>query len=138
MTEPQAALDELTKISSQVGAAVLFDDTGKVLASTLPEDRASRLAASARALFDEAAKADERDPTQLEAATATGSLFVVREGKTLIAASTSPEPTAGLVFYDLKSCLREAAPKPKPKPRAKPAPKPKPKTTRARPKNEKS
>ena len=100
MTEP---LDELKEISSQVDAAVLFDETGKVISSTLPDDRAARLAASARALFEEA--------------TAAGNLFVVREGKNLIAASTSPEPTAGLVFYDLKSTLRSAA-KPKPKRRA--------------------
>ncbi len=106
MTEP---LDELTEISSQVDAAVLFDDAGKVIASTLPDDRAARLAASARALFEEAGRAGEGDPTQLEAATDAGSLFIVREGKNLIAASTSAEPTAGLVFYDLRSTLRSAA-----------------------------
>jgi hypothetical protein len=140
MTEAKAALDELTQISSQVDAAVLFDDKGTVLAATIPEERASRLASSAKALFDGAAGAGEGDPTQLEAATAEGSLFVVRDDKTLIAASTSPEPTAGLVFYDLKSCLRAAAePKPKPKPRAKPKPKPKAKPRpRSQPKNEKS
>jgi predicted regulator of Ras-like GTPase activity (Roadblock/LC7/MglB family) len=140
MTEPKAALDELTEISSQIQAAALFDDTGKVIASTLPDDRATRFAASARALFEEAQRAGEGDPMQVEAATAAGSLFVVRDGKTLIAASTSPSPTAGLVFYDLKSCLRSAAaPKPKPKPRAKPKPKaetnPKPKAeTKPKPK----
>jgi hypothetical protein len=123
MTEPETALDELTEISSQIDAAVLFDDKGAVLASTVPEDRAARLASSAQALFEGAGRAGEGDPTQLEAATADGSLFVVRDRKTLIAASTSPEPTAGLVFYDLKSCLRAAA-KAKPKPRAKPKPKP--------------
>ena len=114
MTEP---LDELIEISSQIDAAVLFDDTGKVLASTLPDDRATRLASSARALFEEARRAGEGDPTQLEAATVAGSLFVVSDGQNLIAASTSPEPTAGLVFYDLKSTLRSAA---KPKPKATP------------------
>ena len=35
-----------------------------------------------------------------------GSVFVVRDGERLIAATTRPEPTVGLVFYDLKSCLR--------------------------------
>ena len=127
MTEP---LDELIEISSQIDAAVLFDATGKVIASTLPDDRATRLASSARALFEEAGRAGEGDPTQLEAATAAGSLFVVSDGENLIAASTSPEPTAGLVFYDLKSTLRSAA-KPKQEPKAKPAAKAKPKPKRA-------
>ena len=136
MTEPKSALDELTQISSQIAAAVLFDDKGKVLASTLPDDRAARFAASARALFEEAQRSGEGDPMQLEAVTVAGSVFVVRDGKTLIAASTSPEPTAGLVFYDLKSCLREAAKqKPKPKPRATTKPKPKPRA-RTQPKND--
>jgi hypothetical protein len=56
----------------------------------------------------------------------------------MIAASTSAEPTAGLVFYDLKIALREAAkpaakPKPKPRAAAKPKPKPKPKPKRTTP-----
>jgi predicted regulator of Ras-like GTPase activity (Roadblock/LC7/MglB family) len=130
MTESQAALDELIEISSQIQTAALFDDTGKVIAATLPDRRVARFAALARALFDEAQRAGEGDPMQVEAATAAGSLFVVREGKTLIAASTSPHPTAGLVFYDLKSCLRSAA-APKPKPKAKPKPR-----AKAKPKSE--
>ena len=53
--------------------------------------------------------------SQLEAATLTGSVFVVRDGDRLIAATTTPEPTVGLVFYDLKSCLRAIeVPAPKP------------------------
>jgi hypothetical protein len=58
--------------------------------------------------------------TQLDAATLDGSVFVVRDGGQRIAATTAPEPTVGLVFYDLKSCLRNVAEepaKPKPKPR---------------------
>jgi len=37
-----------------------------------------------------------------------------------IAATTTPEPTVGLVFYDLKSCLREADAGEKPKRRRAP------------------
>jgi hypothetical protein len=41
-------------------------------------------------------------------------VFVVRDGDRLIAATTTPEPTVGLVFYDLKTCLRSIdVPKPK-------------------------
>jgi predicted regulator of Ras-like GTPase activity (Roadblock/LC7/MglB family) len=120
---PHAALAELLEISSQIEAAVLFDAKGKVVAATLRDDRADWVASAARALLEQAAQTAEADITQVEAATADGSLFVVREGESMIAATTSSEPTAGLVFYDLKSCLRKAAAKPKPKPRAKPKPK---------------
>ncbi len=47
--------------------------------------------------------------TQLEASTHEGSVFVVCDGPRRIAATTGPDPTVGLVFYDLKSCLRGAA-----------------------------
>jgi predicted regulator of Ras-like GTPase activity (Roadblock/LC7/MglB family) len=140
MTEPKAALAELTEISSQVEAAVLFDDKGKVVAATVPDERAARVAASAKALLDQAGQIGGGELTQLEAATGDGSLFVVKDGPRLIAASTSAEPTAGLVFYDLKRCLQASAepakPKPKPKPAAKPKaaakPKPKPRTTKSK------
>jgi len=60
-----------------------------------------------------------------EVATAEGSVFVVRGEGRLIAATTTPEPTVGLVFYDLKSCLRALGVEEKPKaakPRARRAP----------------
>jgi predicted regulator of Ras-like GTPase activity (Roadblock/LC7/MglB family) len=133
MTEPDptAALGRLTEISSQVEAAVLFDADGKIVAATIPDDRAERVATSAKALLEQAEQIGEGDLTQVEASTEGGSLFVVQDGPMRIAASTSAGSTAGLVFYDLKSCLREAAaPPPKPKPAAKSKPKPKPRATR--------
>ena len=42
-----------------------------------------------------------------------------------IAAATTPEPTSGLVFYDLKTCLRSLAAEPE-----KPAKPPKPRQAR--------
>jgi predicted regulator of Ras-like GTPase activity (Roadblock/LC7/MglB family) len=126
MTDGKMALSELTEISSQVEAAVVFGADGEVVASTLPDDRAKQVAASAKALFEEAGLGTSGELTHLEAATADGSLFVVQDGELLIAASTGPEPTSGLVFYDLKACLRKAAAKPKPK--RKPAAKRSPRT----------
>ena len=58
--------------------------------------------------------------TQLEAATRGGSVFVVRDGGRRIAATTRPEPTVGLVFYDLKSCLRQLEEEPGEKPKRRP------------------
>jgi len=133
MTDGRTALAELMEISSQIENAVLFDADGEVVSSTLTDERARQVAASAKALFEEAGRAGMGELTHLEAVTDDGSLFVVREGDLLAAVSTGSEPTAGLIFYDLKACLRKAAEKPKPKPRAKPKAraKPKPKTTKS-------
>lgn len=110
------ALTELTDISSQVRAAVLLEADGKVLASTLPEEQAEAFAVAAWMLLEQAEVVradDEAQLTQLEAATGTGSVFVVRDGGQILAAVTAPDPTAGLVFYDLRACLRGAGEKPK-------------------------
>jgi predicted regulator of Ras-like GTPase activity (Roadblock/LC7/MglB family) len=111
--DAQQALADLTEISSQIEAAVVFDDQGKVAGSTLPDDgRASGLAQAARELLAAAEEIKTGDSalTQLEVSTGEGGVFVVRDGKTLIAATTGGNPTAGLVFYDLKSALRSLKP----------------------------
>jgi predicted regulator of Ras-like GTPase activity (Roadblock/LC7/MglB family) len=118
----EQALADLTEISSQVQAAVVFDDAGKVVGSTLEDStRADALAAAAGRLLSAAqeVRSGESALAQLEVATGDGSVFVAREGTTSIAATTGDNPTVGLVFYDLKSTLRsiESAP-PKRKPAA--------------------
>jgi predicted regulator of Ras-like GTPase activity (Roadblock/LC7/MglB family) len=113
--DAEQALADLTEISSQIQAAVVFDDTGKVGASTLGDSpRADELAQAAGGLLAaaEAVKTGESPLTQLEVATGEGSVFLVRDGKTVIAATTGNNPTAGLVFYDLKSALRNVKAKP--------------------------
>jgi predicted regulator of Ras-like GTPase activity (Roadblock/LC7/MglB family) len=100
----ERALADLTEISSQIREAVIVGPDGATVAGS------ERLALAARELL-EAAQSLRSDGavTQLEASTAAGSLFVVRDGDRLIAATTAPEPTVGLVFYDLKAALRAAA-----------------------------
>jgi predicted regulator of Ras-like GTPase activity (Roadblock/LC7/MglB family) len=117
MSDAQTALAELTEISSQVEAAVLFGRDGAVAGATVTDERAGRMASTARALLEAAEQIRAQEVTQIEAATSDGSLFVARDGERLIAAATGPDPTAGLVFYDLKSCLRRVAEKPKAKPK---------------------
>jgi predicted regulator of Ras-like GTPase activity (Roadblock/LC7/MglB family) len=116
--DAQQALADLTEISSQIRAAVVFDDQGKVAGSTLTDsDRAEELARGAAELLAVAEgvkTGDGTELTQLEAATDEGSVFVVRQGKTRIAATTGVDPTVGLVFYDLKSALRNMEQKPTP------------------------
>lgn len=117
------ALKDLTEISSQIQSAVLVTLEGQTLAATLVDGGATeRMSAAVRALVEATAGyAAGRTLVQLEAATADGSLFVVCDDERIAAAVTKPEPTAGLVFFDLKSCLRAAAAEVgdgKPRPRA--------------------
>ena len=120
--EAAQALADLTEISSQIESAVIVDEAGAVAGSTLGDG--SALAEAGHALLDQAESTRGSRPTQVEAATNEGSVFVLSDGKRTIVATTGPEPTVGLVFYDLKSCLRSVEP-PKPK-RKRAAPRKKP------------
>jgi len=119
------ALSDLTEISSQIEAAVVLDADGSALASTLDEQRASEFTQVVQELLAAVRRAsgsDSGELAQAEIATADGSVFLVRDEQRTIAATTGPEPTVGLVFYDLKSCLRSfAQEKPKPRTRKKKA-----------------
>jgi predicted regulator of Ras-like GTPase activity (Roadblock/LC7/MglB family) len=122
--EAAQALADLTEISSQIESAVLVDVHGAVVASTLGDPaRADATARAARELLAGAERTmgggDSRERlVQLQAATPEGCVFVVQDEERVVVAVTVPEPTVGLVFYDLKTCLRhvageELAPKPK-------------------------
>jgi predicted regulator of Ras-like GTPase activity (Roadblock/LC7/MglB family) len=114
------AIADLTEISPQVRDVVAVAADGSVIGSNVPGETAvERLVGGARRLL-EAAEELRPGVQQLEAATVAGSVFVVRDGERTIAATTTPEPTVGLVFYDLKTCLRsmDEPKKPAPKRRA--------------------
>jgi predicted regulator of Ras-like GTPase activity (Roadblock/LC7/MglB family) len=105
------ALADLTEISAQIEAAVLAGMDGSVVASTFQQEgRGEELARAAVELVAAAgeARGDPGAPelVQIQAATPRGSLFVVRDGGHVVAALTDSKPTVGLVFYDLKTCLR--------------------------------
>jgi hypothetical protein len=122
----EQALADLAEISSQVRSAVIFDERGKIAASTIGAEHAGGFV---RAVQDLVAAAGETSRggerlAQLEAATAEGSIFVVRDGSRFVAAATGPEPTVALVFYDLKTALRAAASEPEQLPGAAKKPKP--------------
>jgi predicted regulator of Ras-like GTPase activity (Roadblock/LC7/MglB family) len=102
------ALAELTELSSQVERAVVLDTSGALFGSTSSEQAATeRLAAAARELVAAAGDlhASTDEVTRVEIELAEGALFVLREGGRTIAAVTRPHPTAGLVAYDLRTCL---------------------------------
>jgi predicted regulator of Ras-like GTPase activity (Roadblock/LC7/MglB family) len=120
--DAEQAIAELMEISSQVEAAVLVAADGAPVASSLPEERAARLARAGTELLAAAATASPgAEATQLEAATREGSLFVVRDGAHALVAATGATPTSGLVLYDLRSCLRTLSAAEAEQPPAKPA-----------------
>jgi predicted regulator of Ras-like GTPase activity (Roadblock/LC7/MglB family) len=123
MAQTADALAHLKEISSQIDAAVVLDKEGTVVAATVDDERAGRMAGAALELFRRADAQREQELVQLDAALEGGCVFVVRDADRLIAATTRSEPTIGLVFYDLKSCLRSLgeAPAEKPKPKRAPA-----------------
>jgi predicted regulator of Ras-like GTPase activity (Roadblock/LC7/MglB family) len=111
MVDPAEALADLKQISTQVERAVIIGRDGSVEASTLTDDAAARRIAESGAALYAAADRARRDLgrpslTQLEVATPSGSVFAVREGERTILATTGVDPTVGLIFYDLKTCLR--------------------------------
>ena len=126
------ALADLTEISSQIESAVIATRKGVVLAATFgDEGKGKDVAGLALELMADAEEArGEGEPiVQLEAATRQGSVFVVRDDRNVAAAVTTPKPTVGLVFYDLKTCLRlleqeQEAAKPARRPRKKKEEKP--------------
>jgi predicted regulator of Ras-like GTPase activity (Roadblock/LC7/MglB family) len=107
------ALADLAEVSSQIDEAVLLREDGTLLAATFTDDaRSLAVAAHARELLRRAlesrAATGRADLSQILAVTPSGAVFLVRDGERAVAAVTGPEPTAGLVFYDLKTCLRLA------------------------------
>ncbi len=121
------ALADLTQISTQIELAVLVDTSGEVLASAgAGSAQAGKVAEAGRRLLAAAeeamgeAEARER-LVQLQVAMPDGCVFLVQDGERMVVAVTVAEPTVGLIFYDLKTCLRHVAGEslaPKPKARA--------------------
>jgi predicted regulator of Ras-like GTPase activity (Roadblock/LC7/MglB family) len=110
--EAAEALADLTEISTQIETAVLVDAQGAVIASTFASTASAEvMARSARELLAAAERAmggtEARERlVQLQAAGPDGCVFIVQDEERIVAAVTVPEPTVGLVFYDLKTCLR--------------------------------
>lgn len=108
-----SAIAELRELSTQIETVVVAPRDGSPIASSVPEDAAARIIASARALADGADQVRRdlgRDAlAQLQAATPEGSVFVVVDDQRMAVATTGADPTVGLVFYDLKTLLRQLA-----------------------------
>src|SRR5205814_7719810 len=85
--------------------------SGELVASTSSGHAATKLARLAADIVGQAEQV-QRDLgrealAQLQAATPDGCVFIVADGGQLAVATTGPDPTVGLVFYDLKTLLRQ-------------------------------
>jgi predicted regulator of Ras-like GTPase activity (Roadblock/LC7/MglB family) len=108
------ALDDLKQISVQVTAAAIGGPAGSLEAATLADataaDRLVRLGSELWEAAEQAQRDLGRDElSQIEVATPEGSVFVVRDAGRTIVATTTVDPIVGLVFYDLRTCLRTVA-----------------------------
>jgi predicted regulator of Ras-like GTPase activity (Roadblock/LC7/MglB family) len=106
-----AAIAELRELSTQIEAVVVAGRDGTVIGSSVRESTAERIAGAAHALADGAdqVRSDlgREALAQLQASTPEGSVFVVVDGARMAVATTGTDPTVGLVFYDLKTLLRQ-------------------------------
>jgi predicted regulator of Ras-like GTPase activity (Roadblock/LC7/MglB family) len=108
------ALDDLKQISVQVTAAAIGSSSGALEAATLSDpiagERLVRLGAELWEAAEQARRDLGRDElSQVEVATPEGSVFVLRDAVRTIVATTTVDPIVGLVFYDLRTCLRTVA-----------------------------
>jgi predicted regulator of Ras-like GTPase activity (Roadblock/LC7/MglB family) len=112
--DPTEAIAELRELSTQIESVTLAGRDGALIASSLAAGPAAAVATAARVLVDgaEELRADlGRDAlSQVQAATADGNVFVVVDERRMAVATTGGDPTVGLVFYDLKTLLRQLPP----------------------------
>jgi predicted regulator of Ras-like GTPase activity (Roadblock/LC7/MglB family) len=102
------ALAELLEVSEDVVAAVILDAEGRPKAATVPDAAAAKAAEIAAAMlaYGDALRTGA-STARLEAVTADGTVFVLREGRAAIVAATGRDAVAGLVLHDLRTTLRK-------------------------------
>jgi predicted regulator of Ras-like GTPase activity (Roadblock/LC7/MglB family) len=102
------ALAELLDVSEDVIAAVILDAEGRPKAATVGEAEAAKAAEIAAAMlaYGDALRTGV-SAARLEAVTADGTVFALRDGSVAIVVSTGRDPVAGLVLHDLRTTLRK-------------------------------
>jgi predicted regulator of Ras-like GTPase activity (Roadblock/LC7/MglB family) len=106
-----AALAELKELSTQIDVVLVSSRAGELEASTASGQTGVKLARLAADIVSQAEQVrtdmGREGLAQLQAATPDGSVFAVLDGDRMAVATTGPDPTVGLVFYDLKTLLRQ-------------------------------
>lgn len=107
--DAQAALDELSLLSTQIVEAVIVADD-EIVGRTTTDERASELGRIGRELLGvaDSVRSDDAEIERVEIALADGGVLVVRDGGGMIVGTTVPAATSGLVLYDLRAALRRS------------------------------
>jgi hypothetical protein len=106
---PALALEYLGELSTDIRAGVLLDSAGELAAAWGGDDeRGARVRELAVDLIERVdAAAGGEAPRQIEAWTATGGVFCVRDHGWTIAVVTGRYALASLMFYDLRKVLED-------------------------------
>ena len=102
----EAALAFLSEMSPDLRGAAILDSGGQVLAA--PEDR-ERWREDAAALFAVADRAGGEPAEQIHIATEQGEVFALRHAGFAAIAVTERFALASLMFFDMRSTLRDLA-----------------------------
>jgi predicted regulator of Ras-like GTPase activity (Roadblock/LC7/MglB family) len=102
----EAALGFLTEMSPDLRGAAILDSGGAVLAAASERDRWREDAA---ALFTVADRAGEEAAEQVHVATEQGEVFALRHAGLAVVAVTERFALASLLFFDMRSILRDLA-----------------------------
>ncbi len=104
------ALDDLSRLSSDIESAAIVDSSGAPVAVTAGAD-GEELARMAAEILDIAAVVDPQQTVErVEIGLSGRSVFVVRAGDHVAVATTRPEPPAALVVHDLRTSLARLGP----------------------------
>lgn len=110
----EKALKEMLDISTDIDKALVYSGD-EVVASNFPEHLQGAMLARAKELTSVAEQqgrsSTESPVTQVVVETQSGSVFLVREPQPegmAILATGKKDSRIGLVFYDMKTCIRDA------------------------------
>ena len=119
------ALADLCEVSGQLVRAAILE-AGTPVASTINDPAQAALFAARVGAIIEQAELEARsngmpELARLELATREGSVFAVRDGDWVVAATARADATPGLILYDLGRCLESVAARPQRASRPQPA-----------------
>jgi predicted regulator of Ras-like GTPase activity (Roadblock/LC7/MglB family) len=102
----ERALAYLAEMSPDLRGAAILDSGGAVLAAT---DRPERWGEDVGALLEAADRAGAEPVEQVHIATQQGEVFAIRHAGLTAAAVTERFALASLLFFDMRSILRDLA-----------------------------